>query len=268
MSEEQIYFNKQEALRYFRARQGDEQAEAAVDAAYQKLKNELQPRFTAKRFGCRVIEENGISYVQLDNGTRFQGNALARYVGDARALYVFGATLGSRVDTALRRMAITSVAEAGAGQATATALIETYCDDCCRMLQKKLPEGQRLKWRFSPGYGDWPLEEQRILFSVLDCAHTIGLTLTKSCMMAPVKSVTAVIAILNRKEPAAVNGVRNPDPPLNIKEDGKNLADSEGCGETERVSLSENKCLRCGKINCEFRRTVPANDATDRSEFT
>ena len=190
MSNDIISFNKNEALRYFRAQPGDVQAEAAIDSAYKKLKNELQPRYTVKEFACKTDGES----VLLDNGTVFHSKALARYVGDAKKLFLFGATLGSRVDVALRRMSLTSVAEAGAGQAVAAALIETYCDDCCNELQKQLPAGKQLKWRFSPGYGDWPLEEQKILFPVLDCAHSIGLTLTESCMMAPIKSVTAVIA--------------------------------------------------------------------------
>ena len=216
-----ITFNKNEALRYFRAQLGDVHTEAIVDAAYQKLKNELQPRYTVKKFGCIVDGEgdsNVPSVVKLDNGTVFHSKALARYVGNAKELFLFGATLGSRVDIALRRMALTSVAEAGAGQAVAAALIETYCDDCCAELQKQLPEGKQLKWRFSPGYGDWPLEEQKILFPVLDCAHTIGLTLTESCMMAPVKSVTAVMAI------------------------------------TETAAQANNKCLHCSKTDCEFRQ--------------
>ena len=209
-----IYFNKKEALRYFRAQSDDKSAETLVDATYQKLKNELQPRYTVKRLGCRADAES----VVLDNGTVFHSKALARYVGEATELYLFGATLGSRVDSALRRMALTSVAEAGAGQAVAAALIETYCDDCCAELQKQLPEGKKLKWRFSPGYGDWSLEEQKILFPVLDCAHTIGLTLTESCMMAPVKSVTAVMAI------------------------------------TEDAIRENHKCQYCNKTDCEFRQ--------------
>ena len=216
-----IFFNKNEALRYFRAQSDDKQAEAAVDVAYEKLKSELQPRYTVKRFGCSVDgkgERNVPSLVKLDNGTVFHSKALARYVGDAKELFLFGATLGSRVDIALRRMALTSVAEAGAGQAVAAALIETYCDDCCAELEKQLPKGKQLKWRFSPGYGDWPLEEQTILFPVLDCAHTIGLTLTESCMMAPIKSVTAVMAI------------------------------------TETAAQANSKCLYCSKTDCEFRQ--------------
>ena len=200
-----IYFNKKEALRYFRAQPGDAQAGAAIDVAYEKLRNELQPRYTVKRFGCRADAAS----VLLDNGTVFRSKALARYVGEATELFLFGATLGSRVDIALRRMALTS-------------------------------------WRFSPGYGDWALEEQKILFPVLDCAHTIGLTLTESCMMAPVKSVTAVIAITED----------------DVKEDKVQKDKSEktflkkfNCNQTDNYfSNTNNKCLHCNKVDCEFRQ--------------
>ena len=223
-----------EALRYFRAQSGDAQAGAAIDVAYEKLRNELQPRYTVKRFGCRADAES----VWLDNSTVFRSKALARYVGEATELFLFGATLGSRVDIALRRMALTSVAEAGAGQAVAAA-------DCCAELQKRLPEGKKLKWRFSPGYGDWALEEQKILFSVLDCAHTIGLTLTESCMMAPVKSVTAVMAITEDDEEDKAEKNKNE----------KTFLKKFNCNQTENnFPITNNKCLHCNKIDCEFRQ--------------
>ena len=242
MVKEQIQFNKKEALRYYRAKPDDAVAEAVIDAAYIKLKSELQPRYTVKRFGCCAEEAS----VLLDNGTVFRSKALARYVGEATELFLFGATLGSRVDSALRRMALTSVAEAGAGQAVAAALIETYCDDCCAELQKQLPEGKKLKWRFSPGYGDWALEEQKILFPVLDCAHTIGLTLTESCMMAPVKSVTAVMAIT--EDDVKENKVQK-------DKSGKTFFKKFNCNQTDNYfSITNNKCLHCNKIDCEFRQ--------------
>ena len=249
-----ISFNKREALRYFRAQPDDEQAEAAIDSAYEKLKDELQPRYTVKEFGCRVCAEGDSkvpSVVVLDNGTVFHSKALARYVGDARILFLFGATLGSRVDITLRRMSLTSVAEAGAGQAVAAALIETYCDDCCNELQKQLPSNKKLKWRFSPGYGDWALEEQKILFSVLDCAHSIGLTLTESCMMAPIKSVTAVIAV----EDVIINDVNLNNNLEDTNEKEKTFLKNCNCDQNEKSFSNSNiKCLRCNKIDCEFRK--------------
>ena len=245
MSDVVINFDKKEALRYYRAKPNDAAAEAFIDSAYEKLRKELQPRYTVKEFGCKTDAES----VVLDNGTVFHSKALARYVGDAKKLFLFGATLGSRVDITLRRMSLTSVAEAGAGQAVAAALIETYCDDCCNELQKQLPSNKKLKWRFSPGYGDWPLEEQKILFSVLDCAHTIGLTLTESCMMAPIKSVTAVIAV----EDVSINDVNLKNNLEDTKE--KTFLKNFNCNQNDKsVSNSNNKCLRCNKVDCEFRK--------------
>ena len=189
MVKEQIQFNKKEALRYYRAKPDDAVAEAVIDAAYIKLKSELQPRYTVKRLGCRADAES----VVLDNGTVFHSKALARYVGEATELFLFGATLG----------------------------------------------------RFSPGYGDWALEEQKILFPVLDCAHAIGLTLTESCMMAPVKSVTAVMAITEDDEKDKAEKNKNE----------KNFLKKFNCNQTDNYfSNSNNKCLHCNKIDCEFRQ--------------
>jgi len=39
------------------------------------------------------------------------------------------------------------------------------------------------------------LETQRDIFALLDCPRKIGLTLTDSLLMSPVKSVTAVMGI-------------------------------------------------------------------------
>ena len=48
--------------------------------------------------------------------------------------------------------------------------------------------------RYSPGYCDWPIEEQRILAKELDFSK-IGVTLNESCMMTPKKSISAIVAI-------------------------------------------------------------------------
>jgi cobalamin-dependent methionine synthase I len=66
------------------------------------------------------------------------------------------------------------------------------------MLEKEHPD-YRLVSRYSPGYGDLPLEMQREIIRALDCGRTIGVTLTESLLMQPSKSVTAVIGMKERK---------------------------------------------------------------------
>ena len=61
---------------------------------------------------------------------------------------------------------------------------------------KKIAEADGLKTRprYSPGYGDVPLEVQKDFFRLLPCTR-IGLTLMDTLIMAPEKSVTAFVGI-------------------------------------------------------------------------
>jgi hypothetical protein len=223
-----IYFNKQEALRYFGAGREDTRAGAAVDLAFLKLRNELQPKYTARRFACQVTDTG----VQVRTGTAagtgifFTSRNLARHLAGCRELFLFAATLGIKVDSALRRLTLNSAAEGAAAQAVAAALIETYCDSCCGELENNLEPGLKLLSRFSPGYGDWDLAEQPKIFSLLDGIPKIGLTLTDGCMMAPVKSVTAVLGICAGTKPTYGTA-------------------PAGTG---------NNCAGCKNFQCEFRR--------------
>jgi hypothetical protein len=51
-----LLYDKKEALRYFRAKGDDKQAENACDLAYLKLRNEVMPRFVSTRLKCHVIQ--------------------------------------------------------------------------------------------------------------------------------------------------------------------------------------------------------------------
>ena len=54
--------------------------------------------------------------------------------------------------------------------------------------------GLRAGIRFSPGYGVWPLEEQRALFKIVD-GSAIGVRLNEACVMEPRKSVSFAMRI-------------------------------------------------------------------------
>ena len=203
-------FNRREALRYLRARPDDKEAQLLLDTVYLRLRNEVQARHVLQKHRV-AVDATGVT---LESGTRFNSRDLAEHLKGCEEALLLGATLGSRVDAAIRRLALGSVAEGAAAQAVAAALIESYCDE----VQARFDTGGLAQRpRFSPGYGDWDLAEQRLLFPVLNCAKLIGLTLTEGCMMAPSKSVTAVIGL------------------------------------SEDVQCVWNKCMTCGNINCPYR---------------
>lgn len=228
-----IPFDEKEALRYFGARPGDERAAVTVDRAFLQLRNEVQPRSTLQQWSCTVVQGAGPEKgrVILENGTEFVSSGLARHLKGCDRLLLFGATLGTRVDIALRRISVRSIAEGAAAQAVAASLIESYLDQQEIVWKKDLPAVWQYRTRFSPGYGDWDLAEQQKIFRLLDCAKTIGLTLTAGGIMAPTKSVTAVIGIDRsgkKAEPAA----------------------DTRCGK-------KTKCAACGNVTCPYRQEEP-----------
>ena len=81
-------------------------------------------------------------------------------------------------------------------QAIGAERIEALCDVFCEKIRLDAESaGLFPRPRFSPGYGDFPLELQKDIFRVLDCSRKIGLTLNESLLMSPSKSVTAVIGL-------------------------------------------------------------------------
>ena len=78
-------------------------------------------------------------------------------------------------------------------QALGAERVEALCDAFCA-------EFEGAKMRFSPGYGDLPLDTQRALFALLDCPRKLGLTLNESLLMSPSKSVTAIMGLAAKGE--------------------------------------------------------------------
>ena len=107
--------------------------------------------------------------------------------------------------------------------AAATAAVEQAADAMERAIeQNPLTRGYSMRWRFSPGYGDWPLDQQTEVFR-LSKAETIGIKLSSSLMMIPRKSVTAIIGLTNNKN------------------------------ESHKIE-KKNHCENCSSINCPNRQ--------------
>ena len=72
---------------------------------------------------------------------------------------------------------------------------ESVADSANKHIEQWAQEnGFQTSRRFSPGYGTWPLEEQRYVFSLLG-GEPAGVKLTPGCMMIPRKSVSFAVRI-------------------------------------------------------------------------
>ena len=76
----------------------------------------------------------------------------------------------------------------------ASALVEQLCDRAEQQVHASFP-GCHSPFRFSPGYGDLPLEVNTPLLNLLDAPRTIGLCTTSSHLLTPRKSVTALLGL-------------------------------------------------------------------------
>ena len=132
-------------------------------------------------------------------GSRLLGfsvsGTLAKHLDGCREAYLACGTIGAEFDAMQRKAAAISASDALIVQAIGTAMIEKWMDFTESEIHKELREGEHLTSRYSPGYGDLPIESQHTILNLLDASRKIGVSLTGSLMMVPSKSVSAVIGV-------------------------------------------------------------------------
>ena len=194
-----------EAIRYlgYGKHAVDARVLTLISDAFRELESVVGKKSVYRIFRIEHNSENNFSIGKV----HIESKNLGRNLKDCNQLILFGATLGTGVDRLMSRRALTDMTGAVILQACAAALLEEYCDQCQQEIADKLAEEKLyLRPRFSPGYGDFDIRNQEPLMKMLDCAKVIGLTMTDSYMMSPMKSVTAVIGISGTKEPCHRNG--------------------------------------------------------------
>ena len=173
-----------EALRYLGHRGApDGELLARIEALSGSLIGAAKPRLVWRRLP--LCQENDGLIV---------GRDLRALLRESTEIVLFAATLGAEVELLLRRAQLRDMAEAVILDACADCAIENVCDNFCADLAA-LAAPDYLTDRYSPGYGDLPLEHQKVLFSALNVTRRIGVTLTESGLMLPQKSVTAILGV-------------------------------------------------------------------------
>ena len=156
---------------------------------------------------CRgVFDRSAVCYTEvaveyenerlLIGGCSVESGDLKKALGECQRALLFGATVGVGIDRLIARYSRVSPSRALCLQALGAERIEALCDAFCDEYAKKAERvGERLRPRFSAGYGDLSLAVQKDWFRILDCHKKIGLSLNESLMMSPAKSVTAIAGI-------------------------------------------------------------------------
>ena len=210
--------DRKETLRYlgYRGQEIDSQTETLLDEVAAELERGSAPKSIYREYPCKV---NG-DKVLLGEYAIQSANLAKNLKGCERAV-LLAATIGRAADFMVKKYSLTNMAKAAIVQAAGAAYIESYVDEVQSAIQKEAAgRGLYLRPRFSPGYGDFALDCQKELCSMLECSKRIGLTLTEGNLMMPTKSVTALIGLTTK----------------------------------ERESCQMETCSQCGNTDCEFRK--------------
>ncbi|MEA5000584.1 MAG: hypothetical protein VB017_01700 [Endomicrobiaceae bacterium] len=151
----------------------------------------LKPKY-AVSFADKRSAENKIF---LD-GFIIESTDILKLLEKSYSVCGIAATIGSSLDDKIdllleeKKLALSYIYDA-IGSVAIEELVDNICND---VKLNKSKENISYTRRFSPGYGDWPIENQKDFLKWLG-ADKIGISLSESCQMFPRKSVSAIFGM-------------------------------------------------------------------------
>ncbi len=188
--------NKNEVLRYlgYKGQEIDDFTNSETDAMIELCEKIINPKFIYKIFDISVDNRIYLKNSELI----FEGTDIYNHLKTAEKCAVLACTLGAEAERELVKLSKTNLLRSVIFDAVCTARIEEAADECEEIIKEYAEQnGYFTNFRYSPGYGDFPLDMQKDLVSALEAEKRIGLTVTDNFLMIPRKSVTAVIGLFN-----------------------------------------------------------------------
>lgn len=168
------------------------EVEEQIRRCMAEVRSASQPRLVWRRL---PVVDGAIA------GLPLAGEDVKQLLAPCREAVVMAVTLGPALEQRIARREVTNMADAVILDACASTAVENVCDNFEADLREQVEEeGLFLTDRYSPGYGDLPLESQRALCAALDTQRRIGLTVTPSLILIPRKAVTAILGLSDRMQ--------------------------------------------------------------------
>jgi len=188
-----------------------------MEAVFDEL---IEPSLYHQNMGVDSVKKGA---VHLDQGPEFKSPKLSKTLKGCEEIVCYIVTLGDGIEDEINRlMDEKHLAEAYILDAMASVAVDNMVSTFHRRMKNKYENQEKqVTLCFSPGYCDWPITDQKKLFSMFD-SNELDVELTDSCFMQPRKSISGVFGI------TAYNS--NPS------------------------TQSYNPCLECNRKNCSERR--------------
>lgn len=149
-------------------------------------------------YTLKNIEELNVKQgiIRMDDKELNLGRQVCGYVKEATRAALFLCTAGeefTRMTNQLNEQG--DIMEAYILDAIGSLTVEKAMDTIQQQLKSEMAaKGWKISNRYSPGYCNWPLSDQKPLFELIGNQPT-GIQLSDSCLMTPRKSVSGIIGI-------------------------------------------------------------------------
>ena len=192
----EIGIDKDEVCRYlgYRKDQGPNSSiSSLIDEELDEAYDLIQPLCFYELMNIRRVRK---PRVILEDGLTITSEVLSRVLSHCHQVVIFVVNIGQGLEARVAQLMnegqmlrATILDAIGSEVAEKTAC---YLQDKVRELANS--NGAEITLRYSPGYCDWDITEQRVLFQAMNSAP-LGVNLTEECLMVPRKSVSGIIGL-------------------------------------------------------------------------
>lgn len=148
-------------------------------------------------FGLFDLTREGGQLGVKNTTLKLLGRSIAQHLQHSEQVAIMAVTLGLAVDKKIAHYAQFNLTRGLVLDACASAAVEALCAQVESEIKALAArQGFNITRRYSPGYGDFPLESQAPIVSILNAYRQLGLTVTESSLLIPRKSVTALMGLV------------------------------------------------------------------------
>jgi len=146
------------------------------------------------------IKEQNKNAITLDCGLTIQSKQITKLLHYSQYAVLLAATIGPILGEQVKNyISHKNLTQGTILDAIGSELADEVANQINTIVKKEaFLKKQETTFRYSPGYGDWGLEDQHKISSILD-TQNIGLRVNNSHILVPEKSVTAIFGLTETK---------------------------------------------------------------------
>ena len=166
--------------------------EKMIKEEIEKAEGLISPKADMISFNLTSVTEDEV--ITDINSLTFKTKYLSKHLKDCSKASLFICTIGTELEKSIKGYFDKGEqTRAYIMNGIGSAAVEEVANYVNQLIIKEAEkEGFETVKRFSPGYGDWNLLDQKAIFGVLN-PSSIGVALSERCFMMPEKSVSAIV---------------------------------------------------------------------------